>query len=83
LRREYSNAEWPSAASWSRWWRAAEGIADAERGKSENEALDRLASLMDQLCAIEPPQPGERRVLNVPIVEALAAARQRQKPPHT
>jgi hypothetical protein len=83
LRREYPNAEWPSAATWTRWWRAAEGIADAERAAAEQKALDRLAPLMDQLCELEPPQPGERRVLNVPIVEALAAARQRQKPPHT
>jgi hypothetical protein len=78
-------SERPSPATWSRWWLEAERIARAERIAAENEALDRLGPLIDELCALDPPRPGELRDLShLSVAEALAAARSRKgKPPRS
>jgi hypothetical protein len=79
-------AERPSPATWSRWWLEAERRARAERIAAENEALDRLAPMMDELCALDPPKPGEFRDLShLSVAEALEAARARtkRKPPRS
>jgi mono/diheme cytochrome c family protein len=79
-------AERPAPATWSRWWLEAERRARAERIAAENEALDRLGPLMDELCAIDPPNPGEFRDLRpMTVAEALEAARGRKgrKPPRS
>jgi hypothetical protein len=69
----------PSPATWSRWWLEAERRARAERLRAENEALDRLAPVMDELCALDPPRPGEFRDLShLSVAEALEAARSRK-----
>jgi hypothetical protein len=76
----------PSPATWSRWWLEAERRARAERLRAENEALDRLAPVMDELCALDPPRPGELRDLRpMTVAEALEAARARKgtKPPRS
>jgi hypothetical protein len=75
----------PSPATWSKWWKEAERRARAERIAAENEALDRLAPLMDELCALDPPRPGELRDLShLTVAEALEAARSRKgKPPRS
>jgi hypothetical protein len=75
----------PSPATWSRWWLEAERRARAERIAAENEALDLLSPMMDELCALDPPRPGELRDLShLSVAEALAAARSRKgKPPRS
>jgi hypothetical protein len=79
-------SERPAPATWSNWWREAERIARAERIAAENEALDRLGPLIDELCALDPPRPGELRDLRpMTVAEALEAARARKgtKPPRS
>lgn len=69
----------PSDRSRSRWWSEAEATYRAERLRAEAEALDRLAPLMDELCALEPPQPGEVRELDASVETALEAGRKRAR----
>ncbi len=61
------------------WWKEAEKIFLAKWRQAKAEELERLAPLMDELCALEPPQPGESRTLNVSIESARRAARERAR----